>query len=196
MKVLSLVLSMVLLFSCNHQKGKSSSSDGASGSKVIMKTSMGELEIELYPDKAPITVKNFLSYVNKGFYNGTIFHRVINNFMIQGGGFTVDMNKKPTDAPIKNEATNGLLNHKGTLAMARTGVVDSATAQFFINVQDNPHLNHRSTDPRGFGYCVFGKVVKGIEIVDKIKMVKTTVKGGYRDVPQSPVVIESVKVMK
>ncbi|MBU1626337.1 peptidyl-prolyl cis-trans isomerase [bacterium] len=158
-----------------------------------MKTSLGEIKIELYPDKAPITVKNFLSYVEKGFYNGTIFHRVKDTFMIQGGGFTADMTEKKTDAAIKNEAGNGLSNTKGTIAMARTGIVDSATAQFFINVVDNLFLNHKNETSMGFGYCVFGKVIDGMDVVDKIKLVKTTTKGPFEWVPVDPVIIESVK---
>lgn len=162
---------------------------------VVMETSVGSepIEIELYSDKAPISVENFLKYVDAGFYNGTIFHRVINGFMIQGGGFTPDMTQKPTREPIKNEATNGLKNDRGTLAMARTMVVDSATAQFFINVVDNGFLNHRSADPQGYGYAVFGKVIKGMDMVDKIKAVPTANKGGNEGVPVTPVVIKSVK---
>jgi len=163
---------------------------------VLMKTSMGNIKIELYPDKAPITVENFLSYVDKGFYDGTIFHRVINGFMIQGGGFTPDMQQKKTDHPIKNEASNGLKNRRGTIAMARTNVVDSATCQFFINVVDNPFLDFKNETPQGYGYCVFGKVIDGMDVVDKIKTVKTTTKGFHKDVPAEPVVIKSVKRLK
>ncbi len=156
---------------------------------VLMKTSMGDMKIELYPDKAPVTVKNFLSYVDDKFYDDTIFHRVIANFMIQGGGFTADMSQKPTKGQIKNEAQNGLKNTRGTLAMARTMVVDSATAQFFINVVDNDFLNFRSPDVRGFGYCVFGKVIEGMDVVDKIKAVPTGEKNGMGDVPNDTVKI-------
>lgn len=158
---------------------------------VVMETSMGSIEIELYADKAPETVKNFLQYVDDGFYAGTIFHRVIDGFMIQGGGFTEDMVHKPTRAPIKNEATNGLKNERGTIAMARTMVVDSATSQFFINVKDNPFLNH--VDKNQYGYAVFGKVIAGMDVVDKIKTVPTTTRAGHQDVPVTPVVIKSVK---
>lgn len=158
---------------------------------VAMETSMGTIEIELYADKAPETVKNFLQYVDDGFYSGTIFHRVIDGFMIQGGGFTEDMTQKPTRSPIKNEATNGLKNERGTIAMARTMVVDSATSQFFINVVDNPFLNH--VDKNQYGYAVFGKVVAGMDVVDKIKAVPTTVKKGHENVPVTPVVIKSIK---
>lgn len=159
---------------------------------VIISTSMGDIEIELYPDKAPETVKNFLSYVNDGFYDGTIFHRVIPEFMIQGGGFTLDMKQKPTKAPIKNEADNGLKNDTGTIAMARKSVVDSATSQFFINLVDNNFLNHGARD---FGYAVFGKVIRGMNVVHKIAWVKTSNRGSFQDVPIEPVVIESVRVV-
>lgn len=162
---------------------------------VTMETSLGTVEIELFADKAPISTENFLKYVDSGFYAGTIFHRVIDGFMIQGGGFTESMDQKPTQAQIKNEAANGLKNDRGTLAMARTNVVDSATAQFFINVKDNAFLNHRDASPAGFGYAVFGKVVNGMEIVDKIKAVPTTFKGGMENVPVTAVVIKSVKKM-
>src|SRR3972149_8867242 len=136
-----------------------------------METSLGNIKIELDQAKAPITVKNFLSYVDEKFYDGTIFHRVIGNFMIQGGGFTADMQQKRVKAPIKNEAGNGLKNMTGTMAMARTNVVDSATAQFFINVVDNDFLDHQNTTSQGFGYAVFGKVIQGMDVVEKIKAV-------------------------
>ncbi len=163
---------------------------------VLLKTSLGDIKVELFADKAPISVKNFLDYVNSGFYNGTIFHRVISNFMIQGGGFTADMKQKPNNAPIKNEAGNGVSNLRGTLAMARTNIVDSATAQFFINVKDNLFLNHKDNSDRGFGYAVFGKVIEGMDTVDKIRMVKTGQKGMYGDVPIESVVIKSAEVLK
>lgn len=163
--------------------------------EVLFKTSMGDIVIELYPDKAPVTVKNFLRYVSEGKYDGTIFHRVIDGFMIQGGGMTPDMKEQQTYAPIKNEAGNGLKNDKGTIAMARTQVVDSATAQFFINLKDNDFLNHRDESPRGYGYAVFGKVVKGMDVVEKIGKVKTGAKGFHRDVPKEPVVIEKAIVL-
>lgn len=159
---------------------------------VLMKTSEGAIRIELWPDKAPATVENFLRYVDKGFYNGTIFHRVIDDFMIQGGGFTADMKPGQTLEPIKNEASPELRNERGTIAMARTGVVDSATSQFFINVRDNAALNQRDRTPAGFGYAVFGKVVEGMDVVDRIKKVSTTTVGPYQNVPSKPVVIESV----
>jgi len=168
----------------------------ASGSTMtkqfLMKTSLGELVLELDVAKAPKTSANFERYVAKGHYNGTIFHRVISGFMIQGGGMTADMAERPTDPPVENEAVNGLKNARGTVAMARTSAVHSATSQFFINVVDNDFLNFRSPDPQGFGYCVFGRVVKGMETVDAIRNVPTSVQGMHRDVPVTPVVIESV----
>lgn len=160
---------------------------------VLMETSLGGIKIELDEAKAPISVKNFLSYVDDKFYDGTIFHRVISTFMIQGGGFTPDMQQKPAKSPIKNEAGNGLSNKRGTIAMARTMVVDSASAQFFINVVDNDFLDHRDNSPQGFGYAVFGKVIEGMDVVDKIKAVKTGFKMGFEDVPVEPVVIRSVR---
>jgi cyclophilin family peptidyl-prolyl cis-trans isomerase len=168
----------------------------AANPKVVMKTNLGDITIELYADKAPITVKNFLNYVEKKFYDGTIFHRVINGFMIQGGGFMPDMTQKETGPPIKNEAGNGLKNTLYTIAMARTNIVDSATAQFFINVADNTGLDHRDNTPQGYGYAVFGKVIDGTDVVEKIKAVKTTTKGMYKDVPVKPVVIEKVRILE
>lgn len=162
--------------------------------KVIIETSLGQMVAELYEDKAPITVKNFLSYVDEKFFDGTIFHRVISNFMIQGGGFTPDMNQKSTKAPIKNEADNGLKNERGTLAMARTMVIDSATCQFFINHRNNDFLNFRAPTVNGYGYCVFGKVVEGLDVLDKIAEVKTiSHPSGHQDVPAEPVEIISIK---
>jgi peptidyl-prolyl cis-trans isomerase B (cyclophilin B) len=162
--------------------------------QVMMETSMGSVKIELFKDKAPITVRNFLSYVNEGFYDGLIFHRVIGTFMIQGGGFDQSMVQKKTKFAIKNEAANGLSNSQGTLAMARTNVVDSATSQFFINVVDNTFLDYRGKSPDQFGYAVFGQVVDGMDVVDAIKGVKTGNKGGHSDVPVEPVIINSMKV--
>jgi len=162
---------------------------------VKLTTNFGDITIELYADKAPITVANFLSYVEKGFYEGVIFHRVINDFMIQGGGFDTSMKQKATDATIKNEADNGLSNDKYTLAMARTMVPDSASAQFFINVKDNAFLNFSAPTSQGWGYCVFGKVVEGMDVVDKIKAVPTTSRGGHQDVPVEPVIIEKAVVV-
>ena len=160
---------------------------------VEMKTSQGMIRIELWQDKAPKTVENFLSYVEEGFFDGTIFHRVIDNFMIQGGGFDEQMQQKRTHAPIKNEARSDVGNKRGTIAMARTNVVDSATAQFFINVKDNDFLTHQNDSPQGFGYAVFGAVIDGMDVVDAIKIVRTTTRQGMQDVPFDPVVIESVK---
>lgn len=159
---------------------------------VIMKTNMGTMKIELFEKEAPITVKNFLAYVDKKFYDGTTFHRIVPGFVIQGGGFDKDMMKKVTLDPIKNEAGNGLKNLKGTLSMARTGVVNSATSQFFVNLKDNDALDHKDETDRGFGYAVFGKVVEGMDVVAKIAAAKTTVKSGMKDVPEKPIVIESV----
>ena len=160
---------------------------------VIISTSKGDIKVELFKNEAPVTVENFLSYVNDGFYDGTIFHRVIPNFMVQGGGFTPDFVQKPTKAPIKNEANNGLKNDRGTLAMARTQVVDSATSQFFINIVNNDFLNNGARD---FGYAVFGKVIDGMDVVDAIAAVPTGNKGMHGDVPTEDVVIESVKVVE
>ncbi len=161
---------------------------------VILKTNFGDIEIELYPDKAPITVKNFLWYVENKFYDGLIFHRVKPDFMIQGGGFNLKMKKKEGNAPITNEASNGLSNDRGTIAMARTNVVNSATSQFFINLIDNAFLNHRDKSPTGYGYAVFGKVTNGMKVVDKIAEVKTHSYMGYDDVPEDPVIIEKAYV--
>jgi peptidyl-prolyl cis-trans isomerase B (cyclophilin B) len=163
---------------------------------VVISTSMGNIEAELYADKAPESVKNFLAYAESGHYNDTVFHRVIKGFMIQGGGMTADMNQKPTKAPIKNEADNGLKNANGTLAMARTSVVDSATSQFFINVKDNAFLDHKGKTPQGYGYAVFGKVISGTDVVQKIENVATSNKGMHQDVPSEPVVIKSITVKK
>lgn len=161
---------------------------------VLLQTNKGDITIELDAEKAPITVKNFLDYAAEGFYDGTIFHRVIDGFMIQGGGFTADMNQKHTKAQIKNEADNGLPNARGTLAMARTQVVDSATGQFFVNLVDNTFLNHQNKTPAGYGYAVFGKVTAGMETVDAIAKVATGNAGGHQDVPKDAVVIEKATI--
>jgi cyclophilin family peptidyl-prolyl cis-trans isomerase len=166
---------------------------GTAPMKVKLTTSMGPITIELDKAKAPISTENFIKYVEAGHYNGTIFHRVIDNFMVQGGGFTKDMQQKPVQAPIKNESTNGLKNDNYTLAMARTSVRDSATSQFFINVKDNDFLNYSGESPQGFGYAVFGKVVEGKEVVDKIKKVPTSNTGMHQNVPTTPVVIEKAE---
>ncbi|ALD90244.1 Peptidyl-prolyl cis-trans isomerase (rotamase) - cyclophilin family [Cupriavidus sp. H18C1] len=165
-------------------------------SKVQLQTNHGAIVIELDADKAPKTVENFLSYVRKGHYDNTIFHRVIKNFMIQGGGFEPGMKQKPTDDPIDNEAGNGLKNDRYTVAMARTNAPHSATAQFFINVVDNDFLNFTSPTPQGFGYAVFGKVVEGTDVVDKIKGVRTGSAGFHQDVPLEDVVIEKAVVLE
>jgi peptidyl-prolyl cis-trans isomerase B (cyclophilin B) len=161
---------------------------------VTMATNKGIIRIELNGEKSPITTKNFLEYVNDGFYDGLIFHRVIPGFMIQGGGFDPQMKQKGTKAPIKNEAGNGLKNQTGSIAMARTSVVDSATAQFFINVKDNEFLNHKNTSADGFGYAVFGQVIEGMDVVRTIEKVKTGSRGGHENVPVEAVVINSVRV--
>jgi cyclophilin family peptidyl-prolyl cis-trans isomerase len=160
---------------------------------VVIETSLGNIEVELNSEKAPISVENFLKYVDKKHYDGTIFHRVINGFMIQGGGMDEKMAEKKTESPIKNEAANGLLNQKGTIAMARTSIVDSATAQFFINVADNDFLNHKAPNAQQFGYAVFGKVTNGMDVVEKIKAVPTGNQQMYQDVPKTPVVIKTVR---
>jgi len=164
--------------------------------RVIIKTSVGDIVLELDRKRAPVTVENFLQYANEGFYKGTIFHRVIPNFMIQGGGMEPGMKKKPTRSPIPNEATNGLKNKTGTIAMARTSVVDSATAQFFINCKDNSFLDHRDTSSKGYGYAVFGQVVEGMEVVRRIEKTPTGTKGMYRDVPVEDILIVSVEIQK
>jgi len=160
-------------------------------STVKLATTMGDIVIELNEEKAPVTTQNFLNYVRDGFYDGTIFHRVIPNFMIQGGGFNDQMMQKMTQDPVKNEADNGLTNDRGTIAMARTQDPDSATAQFFINHNDNAFLNHTSPDVQGWGYCVFGKVTDGMDVVDAIAAVSTTNRSGHSDVPEDVIVITS-----
>ncbi|OXR49144.1 peptidylprolyl isomerase [Pusillimonas sp. T2] len=177
----------------------STSSQGSSMSanpKVKMQTNFGDMIIELNAEKAPKTVENFVAYVNDGFFDGTIFHRVINNFMVQGGGFEAGMKQKETRDPIENEANNGLRNDRYTLAMARTSDPHSATAQFFINVADNDFLNHTAPTSNGWGYAVFGKVVEGTDVVDKIKVVKTGSKGFHQDVPTEDVIIEKATVVE
>jgi cyclophilin family peptidyl-prolyl cis-trans isomerase len=167
---------------------------------VVLETTLGTIKVQLDADKAPVTAKNFLDYVSSGFYDGTVFHRVIENFMIQGGGFTSDLKEKATRDPIKNEAGNGLKNLRGTIAMARTNVPDSATSQFYINVKDNASLDRANARDR-VGYAVFGRVIEGMDVVDKIRATKTGAKAGpdgqeMRDVPLTPVVIRSAKVQK
>jgi len=163
---------------------------------IKLHTNYGDITLELDSKKAPITVQNFIDYVNNGHYDNTIFHRVIDGFMIQGGGFEPGLVQKQARAPIRNEAANGLKNDKYTVAMARTSDVDSATAQFFINVADNDFLNHSSPTPQGFGYCVFGKVVEGMDVVDKIKKVRTGDRGGHQNVPLENVLLEKAEVIE
>ena len=168
----------------------------AENPKVALETSKGKIVLELYADKAPQTVKNFLAYVDAGYYNGTIFHRVIAGFMIQGGGFTADMKKKTPRKPIRNEADNKVRNQRGNIAMARTQAPHSAAAQFFINTVDNDFLNHKSKTSQGWGYAVFGRVVEGMTVVDAISAVKTGTRGRFRDVPTEAVVITSAQRVK
>jgi len=195
-RVASVLFVLVLLASCS-KSGTDTAGGGAQSAAtpaVILKTSVGEIEIELYADKAPESVKNFLAYVDEGFYDGTIFHRVIKDFMIQGGGYDGGRQKKPTRSPIKNEANNGLKNEIGTVAMARTSVPDSATSQFFINVENNAFLDFRDATPEAWGYAVFGRVTRGMDVVEKIENAETEDGGGaFRNIPKSPVVIESAR---
>ena len=163
---------------------------------VVLHTNFGDITIKMFEQEAPNTVKNFLEYANSGFYNGTIFHRVIDGFMVQGGGFVPGMEQKDVNDPIQNEANNGLSNKVGTLAMARTPDPHSATAQFFINVNDNDFLNHSSETSQGWGYCVFGKVIEGIEVVDEIAKVSTGSYGPHQDVPDDPIIINEMIIEK
>jgi peptidyl-prolyl cis-trans isomerase B (cyclophilin B) len=174
----------------------STSKQGADMVTVTMETNKGVITLELDKAKAPDSVENFITYARSGHYDGTVFHRVIPGFMIQGGGFDTNMQQKATNPPIKNEATNGLKNDKGTVAMARTNVPDSATSQFFINLKDNDFLNHTSPTPQGWGYTVFGKVTDGMDVVESIEKVSTANKGGHQDVPVTDVIIEKVTVQE
>ncbi len=202
----AVTLAAALVFCCVGEQGvtgqepeKASEAKPATKSdkpRVALKTSMGRIVLELDRKRAPVTVENFLQYAKDGFYNGTLFHRVIPGFMIQGGGMEPGMKKKPTRGPIKNEATNGLKNETGTVAMARTSAVDSATAQFFINCADNAFLDHRDSSARGYGYAVFGKVVEGMDVVRKIEKTPTGTNGPYRDVPKEDVLILSAEILK
>jgi cyclophilin family peptidyl-prolyl cis-trans isomerase len=193
-----LVLFVAFFFSTLHADEVKDTPEKKGGrmTTVRIETSMGVIVAELDGEKAPETVQNFLSYVNSRFYDGTIFHRVIDGFMIQGGGFTPDMEVKETESPIKNEAGNGLKNLRGTLAMARTNVVDSATSQFFINLVDNGFLDHKNRTPQGFGYAVFGRVVEGMDVVDAIGSVQTGNVKGHGDVPLETVVMEKAAVVE
>ncbi len=190
---MSIRLLVLLLTLCC---GSAFAADGATTNpQVVLETSEGKITIELAAKEAPVSVANFLEYVKAGFYNGTIFHRVIPNFMIQGGGFTTDMEQKETRGTIKNEAANGLKNARGTLAMARRAEPDSATAQFFINLTGNDFLDHQSDAPAGFGYAVFGHVTEGMEVVDKIAATTTTTVGPMSDVPANPIIIKSANLV-
>lgn len=186
------ILTILLILACLVGSAMAQEKE-QSNPQVVLQTSKGDIVLELYLDKAPLTVQNFMRYVESGFYNGTIFHRVIHGFMIQGGGFSKDMVKKPTQAPIQNEANNGLGNDRGTIAMARTPNPHSATAQFFINTVDNAFLNFKSQTQSGWGYAVFGKVLKGLEVVDAVSKVKTGIQGRMRDVPTTPVEIVAIR---
>ena len=181
---------------CNEEIKDTSLLKNQDNPVVKMETTMGDIYIELYQDESPIGVENFLAYANEGYYEGTIFHRVIGNFMIQGGGFESGLAQKETKEPIKNEATNGLSNKRGTVAYARTQIVDSATSQFFINTVDNPFLDYAGNSPQQFGYSVFGNVIQGFEVVDAIKQVETTTVSPYENVPASDVIINRVTVIK
>ncbi|KAA0179558.1 peptidyl-prolyl cis-trans isomerase [Cupriavidus gilardii] len=191
--MLAALMAGTLSYGAAHAQAPASA-PATTAERVRFATSAGNFTIEVYPEAAPKTVANFLEYVNSGFYSGTIFHRVINGFMVQGGGFDRDMKQKPTRAPIPLEAQNGLKNKAGTVAMARTGDPNSATAQFFINVVDNPSLDY--PQPDGNGYAVFGKVVEGMDTVDRIKKTPTTAYGPMRNVPATPIVIESATIVK
>jgi len=202
--ICTLCMAVVLSFGCKEkpemqnkqakEKSNETKTENRQGKMVKLQTSMGDIVIKLNEKAAPVTVKNFLTYVEEGFYNGTIFHRVISNFMIQGGGFTEQMKRKETHAPITNEARNDLKNDRGTIAMARTNDPDSATAQFFINHRNNDPLNY--VENQNPGYAVFGKVIEGMDIVDAIAQVTTTARMGMRDVPVEPVIIKSAEVVQ
>ena len=192
--MLKRIVCLMLLGLC--LAGSAIAAEAAKNPTLVLETNLGKIKIELFQKEAPISVKNFLDYAKSGFYDGTIFHRVIPGFMIQGGGFTADLTEKSTKPPIKNEATNGLKNDRGTLAMARTNVVDSASSQFFVNVANNDFLNHREGGPEAFGYAVFGKVISGMDVVDKIAATQTGMQKGFSDVPVKPVIIKSVKIVK
>ena len=187
------ILMVLALFFFGAQPLNGNDAHAADNPRIALDTSKGRIVLELFADKAPISAENFLAYVNSGYYDGTIFHRVIPGFMIQGGGFTADMQTKPGRRPIQNEADNGLRNERGTIAMARTPDPHSASSQFFINTVDNDFLNHKRKDPRGWGYAVFGRVVEGMEVVDTISAVETGIQGMYQDVPVEPVVIKRAR---
>ena len=187
----SCTLAALMMFCFGSQAVAGSKEDAKKDPIVVLETNKGKIVIKLYADAAPISAKNMLAYVDAGFYDGTVFHRVIPGFMIQGGGFMADLQQKETRAPIKNEATNGKRNKRGTVAMARTGVVDSATSQFFINVVDNAFLDHRGKDPTEYGYAVMGEVIEGMDVVDAIAKVPTeSLPSGMQNVPKEPVIIK------
>ena len=190
-KLLLIMCSLMLVFTAGI-----SYAQGKANPKVLISTSEGDITVELYPDKAPVTVENFLKYVNAKYYDNLIFHRVIDGFMIQGGGFNQSMQQKAASNPIKIESDNGLKNEKGTIAMARTQDPNSATSQFFINLVDNGFLDYKAPTVKGYGYAVFGKVINGMDVVEKIGKVKTTTVGYYENVPAKPVIIKSIKVIK
>ena len=193
--ILALAVMLILTGGCLAAQGKDNGGTKKVANRIaVFETNMGTFEIELFEDKAPKTTKNFIDLVEKNFYDGVIFHRVIDGFMIQGGGFTKDLNQKPTRGPVRNEAANGLRNLRGSIAMARTSVVDSATSQFFINLVDNDFLDFSAPTPAGFGYAVFGRVADGMEVVDAIAKVKTGARGRYENVPDESVVIRRVTI--
>jgi len=190
-----LMLSILLLFTTTHSFATENNMSDKQ-TKVKLTTSLGDIVIQLNSEKAPVSAANFLTYVNEGFYNGTIFHRIIKDFMAQGGGFDTSFNQKAVHAPIKNEADNGLKNTRGSIAMARTNVPDSATAQFFINYKDNSFLNHTGKNASGWGYAVFGEVIEGMDVVDKMATQATGNRGGHQDVPKTDIVVEKAEVLK
>ncbi len=189
-------LMLALLFSLTTTLSFAKENTMPEPSKVKLTTSLGVITIQLNPEKAPISAANFLTYVKEGFYDGTIFHRVIPDFMAQGGGFDTSFTQKAVHAPIKNEANNGLANKRGTIAMARTNVPDSATGQFFINLKDNTFLNHTSPTPSGWGYAVFGEVIEGMDVVDAMAKAPTGNRGGHQDVPKTDIVVEKAEVVE
>lgn len=191
----TIILSMMLLLTSTLSFATENNMSDTQ-TKVKLTTSLGEIIIQLNTEKAPVSSANFLTYVNEGFYNGTIFHRIIPDFMAQGGGFDISFNQKAVHAPIKNEANNGLTNSRGTLAMARTNDPNSATAQFFINYKDNSFLNHTSQTSSGWGYAVFGEVIEGMDVVDAMAKQATGNRGGHQDVPKTDIVIEKAEVVK
>lgn len=190
-----LMLLMLLLFTTTHSFATENKMSDTN-TKVKLTTSLGDIVIQLNSEKAPVSAANFLTYVQEGFYNGTIFHRIIPDFMAQGGGFDTNFNQKEVHAPIKNEADNGLKNTRGSIAMARTNVPDSATAQFFINYKDNSFLNHTGKNASGWGYAVFGEVIEGMDVVDAMAKQATGNRGGHQDVPKTDIVIEKAEVLK